>query len=515
MNSYIIGRVEAGSDLLFRSSRRRGNVLETLPYIPGSAFRGALAARWLEQHGEEPDATFRRLFQSGDIRFGNARMAIGDDESFVVPLTLHTDKHQPFAAGSSTVDLLVGDPPASSGVLERVRGEMTADGRVRTGGVGTVTRTRIGTFRPQAEDDLSEPARAEGAQDGLAADEQLFTEVRLAAGTAFRTRIEGPAEALQQLMAILPSDEDVLAIGRSRTVMGHAVVSWTGPAPTAHPAPQLGTTHTLTALSDLVLLDRFQRSVTTLDRDALALVLACQPSDIEVLPGGRSRTVHVGGWDGVNQLPTHIDLAIRAGSAVRFTAPDAAVARLAADPWVGWRRAEGHGRVAIDWAGHRPGTYELVDPATPDIPATQLDDQLAAAAKVITDELDRAMNEQLTPTLWSQVEDAVRRGQQLQPPEEQPAGWQSQHAQAVSGRGGARGRVRRDDRTTIVNVVNTAFTGGNGAQGPALPALDQDQRVQLVEHIGREVRLRELERREAQRRRHELGVQHHGQGGDV
>ena len=515
MIATITGQLEAASDLLFRSSRRRGNVMESLPYVPGSAIRGALAARWLEHTGSGPDPVFRRLFHSGDVRFCHARATIDGDEAFTVPLTLHTDKHRPFAAGTTTVDLLVADTPASQGVLDRVHGEMTVDGKVRPGrGAATVTRTRIGTFRPQAADDLSEPARARGAQQGLAAEEQLFTEVRLAAGTRFLTRIEGPEDALAQLDAILQRDEDVLAIGRSRTVMGHMVATWSAATREAAPRPAAGDVHTVTALSDLVLLDRYQRSVTVLDAEALADLLGCETGMVEVLPGGHSRTTHIGGWDGVNAMPTHIDLAIRAGSAVRFRAPQEAVAQFAADPWVGWRRAEGHGRIAIDWAGHRPASYQRLAAATAHAPAAPgLDIKLAEAAMRIAKDLNDALNDELTPTLWNQVEDAVRRGEQLRAPDLESIEEGHVRAQSEAGRGGGRGRLRRQDRAKIVTHVTGAFDGT--LAGTNWPALTHPQQVELAEHIGREVRLLELRRRAAARRRREYGVQHHGERPDA
>lgn len=496
MTHEIVGSLTAVSDLLLRSSRRGGNVLETLPHIPGSAVRGALGARWVERHGV--DERFRELFQSGRLRFHAARADIEGREAFVVPLSFVTAKEQPFA--SDTLDLVTGAPRPDGVPLRRVRGEMTVDGLVRAGGPPTVTRSRIATFAEEdSTEDGPEPARQDRALRGLAAQGALFSETRLSAGTGFTVRISGEQELLEELAdRLLPtSGPDTLRIGRSRTVLGLADVVWhaVGPAPTSDLAAE--EVHTLVALSDLVLLDEYQRAVVDLDAGALAAMLGVTPDEVEVLPGGAVRATEVGGWDGPNRMPARVDRAVRAGSTVRFRAPSDAVQRLAADPWVGWRRAEGHGHVALDWSVHRlTSLREATVAMTSEAASAARERDLAGRAQRLVQGLGGSAP---GSTVWSQVVEAVRSGVDLaglaSGQDAREGRGDGKDSERRAGRGSGAGRDRRAERGEIARAVVAAFTEA-GITGPD----DAEARLALVVHAGREVRLRELARRERKRR---------------
>jgi hypothetical protein len=496
MTHEIVGSLTAVSDLLLRSSRRGGNVLETMLHIPGSALRGALGARWVERHGV--DERFRELFQSGRLRFHDARADIDGGEAFVVPLSFVTAKEQPYAA--HTFDLVTGAERPAGVPLRRVRGEITADGVVRPGGPPTVTRSRIATF---SDEDTSEgapdPARDGRALRGLAADGGLFSETRLAAGTTFTARISGDPALLEELSErLLPSaGPDTVRIGRSRTVLGLADVAWRDLAAAPTRDPDSGDVHTLVALSDLVLLDRFQRAVVDLDAAALAAMIGVASDEVEVLPGGEVRATEVGGWDGPNRMPARVDRAVRAGSTVRFRAPSDAVLQLAVDPWVGWRRAEGHGHVAIDWSVHRLASLREVPTATASERAPQVRERgVADRALRLIDGFDRR-----TPssTVWSQVVEAVRAGVELSVLASDAGAGEVREdgkgSERRAGRGAGSGGARRAERREIARAVVDAFEEA-GIAGPD----DAEARLALVVHAGREVRLRELRSCEKQRR---------------
>ncbi len=495
MTHEIVGSLTAISDLLLRSSRRGGNVLETMLHIPGSSLRGALGARWVERHGV--DERFREVFLSGRLRFHDARADIDGAEAFVVPLSFVTSKEQPFAA--HTFDLVTGAARPAGVPLRRVRGEVTADGLVRAGGPPTVTRSRIATF---SDEDLAQgtpdPARDGRALRGLAADGGLFSETRLAAGTTFTARISGDRALLEELSErLLPtSGPDSVRIGRSRTVLGLADITWRDLSPAPSRDVTAEDVHTLVALSDLVLLDRFQRAVVDLDAAALAPMLGVASDEVEVLPGGEVRATEVGGWDGPNRMPARVDRAVRAGSTVRFRAPAEAVRRLAADPWVGWRRAEGHGHVAIDWSVHRLTTLRAIPAATVSERAPDLREaELADRALRLIEGFDRR-----TPssTVWSQVVEAVRAGVALAALASDDGAAQAREdgkdSERRAGRGAGSGGSRRAERREIAQAVVHAFEEA-GIAGPD----DAEVRLALVVHAGREVRLRELARREKQR----------------
>jgi hypothetical protein len=377
-------------------------------------------------------------------------------------------------------------------------------------------RTRIGTFAPEDATDGAEPARTATGRQGLAASGQLFTEVRLAANTDFLVQISGQDGAVDELASILPADrEDVLTVGRSRTVMGFVTVEWRPPEPLPSPVVAEGDHHTLVALSDLILLDRFQRHLTALDRGALAALLRVPAAEVELLPGGQQRTTAIGGWDGPNRMPTAIDRAIRAGSTARFRAPREAVERLAADPWVGWRNREGHGWVALDWPGHRAAHRRQQVATAPASPGAQPgQQQLASGAEQAVGVLVARTGKDLTPTVWSQLEDAVRRGEDLtaRRGDRRPE-TERRDAQSASGRGTGSGERRRKTRQAMIEVTLEAFTGQLREGGRVVADLGwqnlaQPARVTLVEHMGREIRLRELQRRRTAARRRELGVHH-------
>lgn len=494
MTHQLVGELTARSDLLLRSSRREGNVLDTLRHIPGSAVRGALAARWVERHGA--DARFREIFLSGRVRFHDARASIDGHEAFVVPLSFVTSKERPLEA--HTVDLVTGAERPAGVPLRRVRGEMTLGGVVRAGGPPTVARSRIGTFGD--EDDTEgapDPARDGRARRGLAADGKLFSETRLAAGTRFIARVSGDAALLTELAErLLPAQGlDHLRVGRSRTVLGLTEVDWKDVAPSTPGDVADDAVHTLVAVSDLVLLDVFQRSVVDLDAAALAAMLGVARDEVEVLPGGEVRATEVGGWDGPNRMPARVDRAVRAGSTVRFRAPADAVRSLAADPWVGWRRAEGHGHVAIDWPVHRLTTLRASGGAAPEgRHAEARDMELADEASRLIDGVGA-----VSSTLWSQVVEAVRIGVDLSKVTaggrvDAPRG-DGKDSERASGRGAGSGTARRVDRRAIATAVEASFRSC-GIEGPD----DGEARLALVVHAGREVRLRELADRQRRRR---------------
>lgn len=494
MTHQLVGALTARSDLLLRSSRRQGNVLDTLRHIPGSAVRGALAARWVERHGA--DERFRDIFLSGRVRFHDARASIEGHEAFVVPLSFVTSKERPLEA--HTADLVTGAERPAGVPLKRVRGEMTLDGVVRAGGPPTVVRSRIGTFGDEDEaEGTPDPAREGRARRGLAAEGLLFSETRLAAGTTFTARVSGDAALLAELAErLIPAQGlDHLRVGRSRTVLGLAEVDWEDVAPSTPGEVADDEVHTLVALSDLVLLDAFQRPIVDLDAAALAAMLGVAGEEVEVLPGGEVRATEVGGWDGPNRMPVRVDRAVRAGSTVRFRAPADAVRRLAADPWVGWRRAEGNGHVAIDWPVHRLTRLRASGGAAPEgRPSDARDVGLADAASKLIDGLGV-----VSSTLWSQVVEAVRVGVDLTTVSADgkagPVRGDGKDAERAAGRGAGAGRGRRGERVSIAAALVERFRE-LGIDGPA----DGEARLALVVHAGREVRLRELAQRDRRRR---------------
>lgn len=69
------------------------NTESSLPYIPGSVIRGALAQRYLQVDGNSTDAFFDHLFLTGDVRYLNAYpLGPGSKRALPTPVSWVTEK---------------------------------------------------------------------------------------------------------------------------------------------------------------------------------------------------------------------------------------------------------------------------------------------------------------------------------------------------------------------------------------------------------------------------------------
>lgn len=93
--------VEIASPVCLSAGVPTGNLTKTLVYIPGSTVRGMLAQFYLEQTGVA-DATFERLFLSGDVTYGNLYLNPHGAPAAPAPLSARSCKHEPgFMKGES------------------------------------------------------------------------------------------------------------------------------------------------------------------------------------------------------------------------------------------------------------------------------------------------------------------------------------------------------------------------------------------------------------------------------
>lgn len=492
MNPRVRIEVEAtaGSDLLLRDSQRRDNVMTSHDYIPGSAIRGHLAARWLARHGG-PDEAFHQAFDRGLVTFSHANPLVEGRLAIPAPLTLRTCKTHRLGPGHLAASTaFAADVPScphashgeAGGSTRRVQGYVTADGHVLGPGALRVVRTRIGT----TDDPLGR---------GVAADGALFTESRLAAGTQFTIRIEGRQDLVEQLRDLLDPDGDVVTVGRARTVMGRLETgASTDPVEILPVEPAGGDVHTLTFVSDTVLLDRLQRSVVALgDPAVLASTLASElgvdvsADHLDVLPGTQVRPTLVGGWDAQDRGPKPTDIAVAAGSTIAFRvrSPEL-IAALARAPRLGWRRAEGFGEVALDHPVHR--VERLHEAARHSV---RPDDRRSTIARKALDVAGSLRKGGLTRTAWQGIEATVRGGRDLEPDERRAAA--SKHAQSRSGRGAGAGDRRRATRNDAIEALQTA------ADELGIEMVSADAAL-LADDIGRELDLLDLEARRSDER---------------
>jgi len=80
------------SPVAFSARRSTSNFIDTLDYVPGSALRGATAARYLREIGEAPDSRFQAVFVQGEASFGNLYPVRYSRHSFVIPATARSCK---------------------------------------------------------------------------------------------------------------------------------------------------------------------------------------------------------------------------------------------------------------------------------------------------------------------------------------------------------------------------------------------------------------------------------------
>jgi CRISPR-associated protein Csx10 len=90
--SLIYVAITANSPLALSSRHFVSNEIDTLDYIPGSAFRGAIADKLGKEWGYN-DTKFRDIFVDGKIKFGNLYL-LKEGKGFPIPRSAKTCKYQ-------------------------------------------------------------------------------------------------------------------------------------------------------------------------------------------------------------------------------------------------------------------------------------------------------------------------------------------------------------------------------------------------------------------------------------
>lgn len=89
--SLIYIEIKANSPLALSSHHFVSNEIDTLDYIPGSTFRGAIADK-LSKEGGYDDTKFKDIFVDGKIKFGNLYL-LKDGQGFPIPRSAKTCKY--------------------------------------------------------------------------------------------------------------------------------------------------------------------------------------------------------------------------------------------------------------------------------------------------------------------------------------------------------------------------------------------------------------------------------------
>lgn len=375
--------VEAKGPLLFAENPGGGNVIRSLPYIPGGSIRGALAQRYLAGGGMPSDPLFCRLFDDGDCFFGNLTIFRGPARPFVLPVTASTCKRHPgFLADGPEAH---GARDVLADLWRAARGAAGAPRVCAKDGCSAPWDRLYGFARWIPRSQCYERVFIRGyrrGHTGIAAAFQsaqagaLFFHEVLAEGSQFAGLIRCAPDLFDSLRDLL-GDNIALGAATSRGLGGCSVVEWRDPeepepiadrvAAWARVAEDNGgapfSSVALTCASDVLLRDGAGRSVTTGIAAALRAAAASVASEeSDALAGwdvalAQSRTRLVAGWQASWGLPKPQAWAIAAGSTYVLRAPAplpspdqasvfralAAVERVG----IGERREEGFGEIRV------------------------------------------------------------------------------------------------------------------------------------------------------------------------
>lgn len=292
---------------------------DTHDHIPGSVWRGALAARWI-QHHHEPATTnseFAEIFE-GEGSFGPLYAHAG----LPVPLSVARHKY---------------DPTAQCKQLwwDRALDETTVQCPERECGQSL----EESKGQPQQEPEQHARTRVALDEHGVAEDGNLFTQNTLARTTELTGWLHGPA-----VRALHLDGEPITSVllGAGRSVRGKASVRIHTEV-TPEPVEQHGNVVLLRLASPGVFVDEFGLPSAVPDRAELADVLGVEVAEIE---NHWTRWTEVGGWHAASGLPKPTERAVERGSTYRVRCAEPAsehARRTLLSRGIGLRRREGFG----------------------------------------------------------------------------------------------------------------------------------------------------------------------------
>ncbi len=298
----------------------------TLPYVPGSTLRGALATAWIQEHGFPTAANPRRpefigLFER-DVRYG----PLFQDGTTVVPLSAIWCKYPATPAceewsADAAIDGDTATCPHCGKGTDSGKGEVT----------GVQTRRVL---------------RTELDHDGRALDEHLYARHELQAALTYRGQLAGSHPWLEQTREIW--------LGGRTSTRGLATFQ-VSPEPGEPAAATIGEP----VRADGALVIRLASPAIIVD-DAGRPTLDPVPEIVRVLglpesavlgKSSWTRPVRVGGWHAASGLPKPAELATGLGSVivVHFSGqPSTERLRHLATEGIGLRRIEGFGSVQVN-----------------------------------------------------------------------------------------------------------------------------------------------------------------------
>jgi CRISPR-associated protein Csx10 len=364
-------RLTLRAPVVLTTTGREPSAVESFPYVTGASVLGAMAARWLERQETLVDAavepTFRRLFLDGSVRWLNAYPE-GAEESRLLPcpVTLVRDKRE--QRKEKVFDRAAADFDEGDGSTQWVRVDKPAF--VRFGDEGQLwgrTPKRVPRLHHARED----------REAGRSTDGAMFSYIALEAGESFVGHVLCDQAADADLVSALLQGGSI-QLGRSRTATygGQAKIEmleepsaegWREAPPPMEDdddEPE-GGRWLVTLLSHYVGRGPGGQSDPRAIEQELCAALGIEP---ERLVACYLEPCRVSGFVSKWRMPRPVEPALAAGSVLVFEgiAPDRDAVRTLLWRAIGERRAEGFGRVAVQWQGRSQlpvGADRCPDPA--------------------------------------------------------------------------------------------------------------------------------------------------------
>ena len=376
-----------------------------LPFVPGSALRGALVARYIQ--GKKPNdlaknAETRALFLDGTVAFLNAYPCVRGRRFLPRPQSWFTEKNQVVDDLGTFYDftVLTNDPLAQAKQLKAEFCYFDVP------------------FEPLDEEDeesepapspdveLFSPAREVNVHIALV-DQNLRTDKNkvyrydaLAAGEVLAGAIIAPDDFdLEPLQTLLAENPDLFLGGAHTAGYGHVQVgaltlveNWTE----YEPADTADDVVIVTLLSDTILRGPDGQFSADLDGKLADLLKA---PDLQA-ERKYQRVGLVGGFNRKWGLPLVQTWALQAGSVFVYDSNkvDAEQLRDLVATGIGERRAEGFGRVAVNWHGYAQQSWRKVS-RTILLPPTLTEESQALAQRMAQNHLANILERGLTAAI--------------------------------------------------------------------------------------------------------------------
>lgn len=393
MTSHRRVVLRADQPVLAAGSPQRGNSIDTLEHIPGTTLWGALAQRYVLDHGGTLNgrtSDFDAIFNGGGVRIGNlypARFDVSDDKltpALPIPASAVTCKALPGFRRDPNVpplDRAVRDPHGvddrfSGTTPDRCTRERCGAALVQPSGLYIVRQPAVGhDGQASAAEALTPQLRYQLQNEiddtsGLTRAEVLFS-TRALERRQFLSGWIGVDDAVARLAEPLLTAFAApapIVLGKARGARGGATL-WIDAQPSER-TDLWGLTledrvtqsagngaFTLTLTSDAIVLDGWMRHSTSLEPLLESWTTTAGATEMTVT-SAYVRMRRYANWNGIDGCWREEELVIGAGSSFQITAAGhddetllALLRRIEIDG-IGVRRAEGFGSVLVNDSFH-------------------------------------------------------------------------------------------------------------------------------------------------------------------